>query len=125
MGQKRPVSIAHLVMEDSIETRIRLILEKKYGSVNASVALDDGEDKKPAAAAVVGCIVSDKAQVMANEFDLLFGVNEEGWYGEDLTASNATTAMPDHVASVATPSDDLDDCDGDRNGDNKTQCALL
>ena len=108
MGQKRPVSITHLVMEKSIETRIRQVLEKKYGSASASVALDDGEAKKPAAAAVVGCIASDKAQVMANEFDLLFGVDRKTWHGGD-----STTAVPDHVASLAIPPPDFDDSHGD------------
>jgi hypothetical protein len=114
LGQKRPVSIAHLVMEKSIETRIRQMLEKKYGSASASAALDDGEDKKPAAAAAVGCIASDKAQVMADEFDLLFGVDRKSWAGGDsTTASNSTAAMPDPVASLALPSADFDDSDGD------------
>ena len=106
------------------------MLKKKYGSADACVALDDCEDKKPAAVAVVGCIASDKAQVMANEFALLFGVNRKGWYDEDLTAGNATTAMPDHVASVATPSANFDNCDGDqdghnKDGNNKRECVLL
>lgn len=79
------------------------MLEKKYGSASASAALDNGEDKKPAAAAVVGCIASDKAKVMADEFDLLFGVNRN---------VKSTTAMPDRVASLAYPHDEYDDSDG-------------
>ena len=113
LGQKRPVSIAHLVVEESIEMRIRQMLEKKYGSASASAALDEGEDKKPAAAAVVGCIASDKAQVMADEFDLLFGVDRKSW-----SSGSPTTAMPDHVASLALPSADFD-------GDNLMDGAWL
>jgi len=40
LGQKRAVTITHLVMEDSVETRIRTMLEKKYGSASATAVLD-------------------------------------------------------------------------------------
>ena len=101
LGQQRAVTITHLVMEDSVETRIRQMLENKYGSTSATAVLDqvkadgnddDGdddeqeeEDKKPAAkpttrsvavaaSSMVGSIATDRAAVMEEEFDLLFGV---------------------------------------------------
>jgi len=97
LGQERPVEIIHLVMEDSVEVRIRKMIEKKYGPASAIAMLDDHiadhddeeeEDKKPAAdpstpsakadAPLIGSIVSDKALVMKDEFDLLFGVENAG-----------------------------------------------
>ena len=86
------------------------MLEKKYGTASATAVLDggndadddkkpadddsDGEDKKPAAkpAAVVGCLATDKAKVMADEFDLLFGVTKK---------RSVAAAVPDNVASFA------------------------
>jgi hypothetical protein len=76
LGQKRSVDIVRLVMEKSVEVRIREMLEKKYGSKIAAADADQKEDKKPAAAAMVGSIQSDKAVVMEEEFDLLFGVDK-------------------------------------------------
>ena len=87
LGQKRAVTVTHLVMEDSVDTRIRKMLEIKYGSASATAVLDDDgvddigdEDKKPAAkpTALLGSIATDKATVLADEFDLLFGVETEG-----------------------------------------------
>jgi len=94
LGQKRAVTITHLVMKDSVESRIRKMLEKKYGSASATAVLDDAEgtdddddDKKPAAKpAALGSIATDKATVMEDEFDLLFGV--------ETTASTAAAAEP-------------------------------
>ena len=73
-------------MEDSVETRIREMLDKKFGARNAAKDVqgsgdDNAEEEKhkkpaakPAATPMVGCIQSDKAAVMEVEFDLLFGV---------------------------------------------------
>lgn len=86
------------------------MLEKKYGTASATAVLDGGndvdddkkpaedgsddEDKKPAAtpAAVVGCLSTDKAKIMADEFDLLFGVKSK---------RSAASAVPDNVGSFA------------------------
>jgi len=69
LGQKRSVDIVRLVMEESVEVRIREMLEKKYGSKSEESDTDgDEEDKKlvakPAVTPLVGSIVSDKAAVM-------------------------------------------------------------
>jgi len=111
LGQKRAVLITHLVMETSVETRIRQMLEKKYGTASATAALDDdGEDKKPAA--MVGCIATDKAKVLADEFDLLFGTQanlrssaRKAPKPEKKTGSSFA-AVPDNVGSYDYDDDD-------------------
>jgi len=84
LGQKRSVDIVRLVMKDSVEVRIRKMLEKKYGSSSKEDNDSDDDDdedynpgSKPAATPMVGSIVSDKAAVMEDEFDLLFGVESD------------------------------------------------
>jgi hypothetical protein len=85
LGQKRNVEIVRFIMEDSVESRMRKMLKKKYGI--ASVGDDDDDDnddddgdKKPAAkvnnGVMVGSIRYDKAAVMGEEFDLLYGVGK-------------------------------------------------
>jgi len=88
LGQTRPVEIVRLIIEDSVESRMRQMLENKYGPSDAasSVSADDGDDdKKPAAkpaaavdSLVVGSISADKATVLKEEYDLLFGVDAAG-----------------------------------------------
>ena len=99
LGQTRSVEIVRLVVQDSVETRIRTMLDKRYGTGESAKDADSGEmkegadkdtdeeeDKKPSSklavapaivtpAACFGCIQTDKAAVMADEFDLLFGVD--------------------------------------------------
>jgi hypothetical protein len=74
-----------MVVKDSVEERMRVVLEKKYGSAAPVDDEDkkDGEeeDTKPASAksasALVGNIMTDKARILAEEFDLLFGVDTD------------------------------------------------
>jgi superfamily II DNA or RNA helicase len=98
LGQTRNVEIIRLLVKDSVESRMVEMLEKKYGKThdedgNSAAAGgdddrghddDDDGDKKPAAKAVqvmgrgmdmAGSIGADKATVVTEEFDLLFGVN--------------------------------------------------
>lgn len=115
LGQTRSVEIVRLVMQDSVETRIRTMLDKKYGTEQsakdaysdkvkegAEKDTDEEDERKPAAklfvapaittsVASIGCIRTDKAAVMADEFDLLFGVDsvEEG---EDPVPDNAQSS---------------------------------
>ena len=65
LGQKRRVEIVRLIMQDSVETRLRKMLEKKFG---AETPTKDGK------LAIVGNIKSDKTDELMEEFDLLFGV---------------------------------------------------
>jgi superfamily II DNA or RNA helicase len=83
LGQTRNVEITRLIMKDSVESRMVKMLENKYGMPNEDVKEDiadsdiDG-DKKPAAVPVmVGSLQTDKATVVAQEFDLLFGVETQ------------------------------------------------
>jgi hypothetical protein len=94
LGQKRSVEIVRLVMEDSVEMRIREMLAKKYGS--SDVAIEDDEPPAVVAkpGALVGSIRSDKAVVMEEEFDLLFGVENLASSGEE-----EDFPLPDNAAS--------------------------
>ena len=112
LGQKRQVKVVRLIVEDSIETRARVMLERKYGptAIGKSLATKEGSepsgdadagdekkeeisngDKKPApvsrappktpeATAVqtgAGSLRTDKATMVVQDLDLLFGVKEE------------------------------------------------
>jgi hypothetical protein len=74
-----------MIVKDSIEERMRVVLEKKYGASAPAKDEDkeDGEeeDTKPAAvkpaSVLVGNLMTDKAQILAEEFDLLFGVDTD------------------------------------------------
>lgn len=94
LGQKREVEIIRLIHEDTVESRMLKLLEKKYGnSVESKDAEgiggggvdddDDDQDKKmpavPTAVGLVGNVSKDKVQIMTDEFDLLFGA--EGFVG--------------------------------------------
>ena len=90
LGQTRPVEIIRLIVQDSIETRMRELLQTKFGSLSddAGDAKDgSSEDTKEAkttdikpevmdnnASLQTGCISVDKAVMMAGEFDLLYGL---------------------------------------------------
>lgn len=81
-------------MKDSIEERMKTMLDKKYGATTISGSAEnpssEDEDKKPAASSnVVGSLKTDKAQIVAEEFDILFGVNR----------NSALDAVPDVASS--------------------------
>lgn len=61
LGQKRNVEVIRLVMKNSVETRILTMLKKKFG--------DSGVE------ALVGSLQVDKTKVLAEEFDILYGVS--------------------------------------------------
>ncbi|CAB9505789.1 regulator of chromatin subfamily A member 3-like 1 [Seminavis robusta] len=102
LGQKRNVEVVRLFMKDSIETRIATLMKSKYGT--SAEAADDGEDdsdgeedKKPAAVcdktvALVGSISSDKAAILGEEFDLLYGCSVAN-------GSNPDGLVPDEAPS--------------------------
>jgi len=80
LGQKREVQIVRLVISDSFESRMMAFLKTKYGSDDSNNTDGDSEDADEGASgatAVVlaGNISREKAEVMTEEFDLLFGVN--------------------------------------------------
>jgi SNF2 family DNA or RNA helicase len=87
LGQTRNVEIIRLIMENSVESRMVQMLDKKYSrSSNDSseetqqADSEEDEDKKPAkptttsTVAMIGSLKSDKTVVMEDEFDILFGV---------------------------------------------------
>jgi hypothetical protein len=98
LGQKRNVEVVRFIMKDSVEPRILKMLKGKYG--NSSTDDDDdvidvGTKKKPAVAALVGSIHTDRTTVLGAEFDILFGVS---------SADDSTEMMdtePDAVLSSA------------------------
>ena len=72
LGQKRNVEIVRFVMKDSVESRILTMLKKKHGGSMASN--HDDCNKKPEVASLVGSIHTDRTAVVAEEFDILFGI---------------------------------------------------
>ena len=98
LGQKRSVEITRLIVKDSVESRMMQMLEKKYGKTSSAEVAetkdDDNDDddkdmedaKKPAAvnsaaaaptaSVAVGSLQTDKADMLQEEFDLLFGIDE-------------------------------------------------
>lgn len=109
LGQMRSVEITRLIMDDSIETRLQAFLDRKYGkkltpspptpndkdaaSSADKLSDDDGEKKPAATGAMVGSLKSDKANLEAEEFDLLYGVTTEleDPEAEDTTPTEAET----------------------------------
>jgi SNF2 family DNA or RNA helicase len=86
LGQKREVHITRLIQEDSVESRILKFLARKFGSGIKNQAKNgeskgEGNEEVGAAGrqsgasgtAIVGNLVNDKADMMIDDFDLLFG----------------------------------------------------
>lgn len=108
LGQTRPVKIYRLIMKDSVEERMQTMLQKKFGSTMVAPAGgpksgtkdDDGddneeEDRKPAAfpdSNVVGNLKTDKAKIVVEEFDLLFGL--------DRNSASESNPVPDAASSI-------------------------
>ena len=127
LGQKRSVEIIRLIVKDSVESRMMQMLEKKYGKTNSAVEKekknDDSDDddddddddnfmedaKKPAAvntaaaaptaSVAVGSLSTDKADMVEEEFDLLFGIDN----------SESTPETNDHGSSNGNDDDNDDD----------------
>ncbi|MGK3741912.1 MAG: hypothetical protein ACI90V_008766, partial [Bacillariaceae sp.] len=97
LGQKRPVETIRLIVEDSIESRMANFIVKKYGSRSAvdsssssQLDGDDGDavmkeenitDEDDTHHSMVdeslpGNLSTDRAKLMVEEFDLLFGVKD-------------------------------------------------
>ena len=66
LGQKRPVKVLRLVVNDSVESRIVDHVAKKYGPTN--VASVQGQVN-------VGSIQREKAEFVREELDALYGVS--------------------------------------------------
>lgn len=76
LGQQRNVEIVRFTMKDSVEPRILKMLRHKYADSSTAEVDDDGDvgAKKAALPALVGSIHTDRTAVLAEEFDILFGV---------------------------------------------------
>lgn len=75
LGQKRPTLITRLVIKDSVETRLLQLRRRKQ--LNETVPKE--EDTKPHASmpcpsALIGNVQTDRAAVLGEDFDLLYGV---------------------------------------------------
>lgn len=79
LGQKRPVEIVRLVVKDSFEERMVGFLEKKYGQSDPDGNQKDESENQASRSnvcnAAVGNLTKDKAELVAEEFDVLFGVD--------------------------------------------------
>jgi hypothetical protein len=96
LGQKRPVETIRLIIEDSIESRMSNFIMKKYGrsAVDSSSSSQLGDDADGDAImkkenvtdeydthvmvdeSLPGNLATDRAKLMVEEFDLLFGVKD-------------------------------------------------
>ena len=99
LGQKREVQIVRLVISDSFESRMMAFLKTKYGSDNSnntnggSEDADEG-DSGATAGGLAGNISREKAEVMTEEFDLLFGVNPKIKRMNECTEEKGTVPGP-------------------------------
>lgn len=71
LGQKRTVKILRLIVKDSVESRIVDHVAKKFSS---SAATDDTATTEPVDLVNVGSIQREKATLVREELDDLFGV---------------------------------------------------
>lgn len=103
LGQKRPVEIVRLIMNDSVETRMVQMLKDKYGGDKSD---DNNDEVSPSKKfsntcnSMVGNVHTEKATILTREFDILFGYNS----AENTVVNNRATAMPDSVMSESGPS---------------------
>ena len=93
LGQKREVEIIRLIQEDSIETRLLKFLKRKYGSSGS-----EESDCVAASVGPAGNLMSDKVQMMTDDFNLLFGV-EGIVHGNNDDSGASSEAVADMVLS--------------------------
>ena len=82
LGQRKSVQVIRMRVEDTIETRMVDMLSKKFGEAKKPDPERDNEDvdtdykakSGDVAMASVGHMDIDKAKLVVNEFDALFGV---------------------------------------------------
>ena len=97
LGQTREVQITRFIVEDSIESRLVTFLERKYGPRNKVDTKKEGAkenekemDKDKNNTAIVGNVAQDKAELMMDDFDLLFGVGR----GKAKSDTNSRSGKP-------------------------------
>lgn len=79
LGQKREVEIVRLIVKESVESRIRIFLEKKYNQHSTLSGTGDAAAKAAAVVGPVGNVATEKpkSKILAAEFDILFGVEDK------------------------------------------------
>ena len=92
LGQKSVVEIVRLVVKNSIETRLRTLLDEKYGNANTI----SGDCTRQKCATLVGSLTTDKTTLLTGEFDSLFDVEPQA---ED----NPNYVLPTDSIEVARP----------------------
>lgn len=90
LGQRKPVTVIRMRMKDSFESRLVKVLKRKYSSTKSeseeekksedsavqSSANQTASSTTDVVAADVGHMKNDKANMMTEEFDALFGITE-------------------------------------------------
>ena len=74
LGQTRPTLITRLVMKDSIEERLLKSVRKRPSNGSVPVKDDKGKATMAGASALIGNVATDRASILAEDFDLLYGV---------------------------------------------------
>jgi superfamily II DNA or RNA helicase len=115
LGQQRPVEIVRLQIKDSIEGRICKMLEKKFNDGNrmSSNSAEDGENPR-CPNTLIGSLRMDKSSLMADEFDLLFGL-ESSLHRFD------SPFYPDESESDEDESNSSSDCKDDDDDDDEEE----
>jgi hypothetical protein len=91
LGQKRSTLITRLVMKDSIETRLLQLRKRKQ--LNEAVPMEEEDSKaKAAMTALIGSVASDRAAMLGEDFDLLYGVKRS-------PPGSASVRVPDSAVS--------------------------
>jgi len=73
LGQMKNVQVIRLSIDNTIETRLIDMLEKRHGSKNKGIP-SSGESEKSQEVSIVGDMRRDKAEIVEEEFDFLFGI---------------------------------------------------
>jgi superfamily II DNA or RNA helicase len=94
LGQTKSVQIIKLCMKNSFESRLIKVLRRKFGTISKPSTLNSAEEEKKTddrgsetnkkvvggsdspAIATLGHMTKDKAELMTEEFDALFGLTE-------------------------------------------------
>jgi hypothetical protein len=118
LGQQRPVEIVRLQMKDSIEGRICQMLEAKYNNGGGSSAKNNSlaviqKSDPNCPNTLLGSLRTDKSSLVADEFDLLFG----------LDSSTGVTVTPDSSDDGSDNNDLMNDEDSNADDDDKVQMA--
>mmetsp|Transcript_23798 Transcript_23798/g.29979 ORF Transcript_23798/g.29979 Transcript_23798/m.29979 type:complete len:117 (-) Transcript_23798:218-568(-) len=79
LGQRKSVQVIRMQIENSLETRMKEMISKKFGepkkpNPEEAVSGKPGNGDSTVSVAPVGHMTRDKATLLEGEFDLLFGI---------------------------------------------------